>query len=89
MFKKFEIISTWARKLFRINSSSEYQIGRKKFSIQKEIQMPPPPKNTGLFANITETRPKQCPYCKTNKLANITRITGVEKWQCKKCRYKW
>lgn len=62
----------------------------KEFRMIREIPIVQSPniKSTNKLNNITETRPKVCPRCRTDQPANISR-TREERWKCKTCEYQW
>lgn len=75
-------------KLFRINTPLKKKEDLN-FTINEERVIPLPFRHSGMLKNITETRPKQCPYCLTNDSSNIERLKDLGKWRCKKCTYQW
>ncbi|OAD19415.1 hypothetical protein THIOM_004952 [Candidatus Thiomargarita nelsonii] len=60
----------------------------KKFVVKGTVDISPQNSSSqsGKLKNISKTRPKKCPYCRTED--KITK-TPENKWKCKACEYEW
>lgn len=74
-------------------SIGNYNDTKKKFTIKqnerKKFQIKAPQSSSsesGKLKAITKTRPKKCPYCRTE---NKITFTTKKKWKCKVCEYEW
>jgi hypothetical protein len=61
---------------------------RKKFLVKGTMDISPQSSSSssGKLKNMSQTRPKKCPYCRTED--KITK-TPEKKWKCKACEYEW
>ncbi|MCK5525429.1 MAG: hypothetical protein KAI83_20055 [Thiomargarita sp.] len=64
------------------------QSERKKFHVKgaKDISPQGSSSESGKLKAITKTRPKKCPYCRTE---NKITFTTEKKWKCKACGHEW
>jgi tRNA(Ile2) C34 agmatinyltransferase TiaS len=98
MLRKFQILYEWTRQFIvtRFSQESPQRSPKKKFDILGSTQQAPivqltETRSTSRLKNITQTRPKICPRCRTSdnsRLGNITKLDNGS-WKCKTCDHTW
>ncbi len=94
MFRRFRVLYQGTQEFFisTFLRSPSQQSRSKKFDVisQGTLIRGTTTRRTAKFTNITETRPKQCPYCSTSEKSRPGNIERLEShWYCKSCTYKW
>lgn len=98
MLRKFQILYEWMRQFIvtRFSQESPQRSPKKKFDIlgstqQAPVVRPTETRRNGKFGNITQTRPRKCPYCRTSEDSRPGNITKLDNgsWNCKTCNHIW